>query len=216
LERRGISRVDGVFVSHLHLDHAFGAVELLEFIDVDRLYLPFLVDRSYPTYQMLIDASIANGVEVIYLRAGDFFESSEGISFLVLSPSENVRYENTNEASLVLYVDMGKRVMFTGDIGFPTEERLINRFSHIDSDILKLAHHGSRFSTGDAFLDATRPRVAIAGVGVHNVFGHPHPTVTSRLYERNIPFYSTHTHGAITINLRNSRVTTMLCGGTSR
>lgn len=212
LERRGISRIDGIFVSHLHLDHAFGAVELLEFMDVGRLYLPFLVDRGYPTYQMLIDASMENGVEIMYLRAGDLFESAGGISFLVLSPSENINYENTNEASLVLYVNMEQSIIFTGDIGFPTEARLINRFSHLHSDILKIAHHGSRFSTGDEFLDAVMPRVAIAGVGVHNVFGHPHPTVTSRLYERGIPFYSTHTHGAITINLRNNRVTTMLGG----
>ncbi|MCL2564891.1 MAG: DNA internalization-related competence protein ComEC/Rec2 [Defluviitaleaceae bacterium] len=214
LERRGISRIDGVFVSHLHLDHAFGAVELLEFMEVARLYLPILTDRSYLVYQMLINTAMENDVEVVYLRAGDFFESPEGISFLVLSPSENVIYENTNEASLVLYVDMGQRVMFTGDIGLPTEERLIRHFSHLDIDILKLAHHGSRFSTGDAFLDATMPNVAIAGVGMHNVFGHPHPTVTSRLYDRGVLFYSTHTHGAITINLNDNRITTML-GGSS-
>ena len=212
LAHRGIGRVDGIFVSHLHADHVVGAIELMGIVDVARLYMHPLKDRDCPMFILLEEAAVNNGVEKVLLSAGDTFESAEGIRFMVLGPSATVNYESDNEASMILYVDMGLRVMFTGDIGFPSEERLVRRFSNLHTDILKVAHHGSRFSTSDEFLNAIRPRAAIAGVGVHNVFGHPHPSVVSRFYERNIDFYSTNTHGAITINLRSNRITTMLGG----
>jgi len=102
--------------------------------------------------------------------------------------------------------------MFTGDIGIEAERLIARRFSHIRTDILKLGHHGSRFSTGDEFLDIARPNAVIAGVGVHNQFNHPHPTVVERILERDIEFYSTHTHGAITIDLTTLQISTMLGG----
>jgi len=210
LAHRGIGRVDGIFISHLHADHAAGAIELMDIIDVKNLYLHVHMDKEDPIYLLLEEAALRNGVEKIFLKAGDTFESDGGIAFMVLGPSENVSYENINESSMVLYVDMGLSIMFTGDIGLPTEQRLLLGFTNLQTDILKVAHHGSRFSTGDEFVNVLRPRAAIAGVSLHNTFGHPHPSVISRFNERNISFYSTDTHGAIIINLKNNRITTML------
>jgi len=211
LEHRGISHIDAIFVSHLHRDHAFGVIELMEIVNVDRIYFSTRIDKGYPIWTLLEEAAAYNDVEIRFLQAGDYFRSSGGISFLVLSPSDDHRYPNTNEASKVMYLDIdGLRVMFTGDIGTDTERLIAQRFSHLRTDILKVAHHGSRFSTGDLFLDAANPSAAIAGVGVHNPFNHPHPTVVDRFLERGIDFYSTHTHGAITIDLRTHEITTML------
>ena len=214
LARRGIRRIDAIFVSHLHRDHVVGAIELLWLKDVERIYLPVRIDKSYPIFAILEEAAYYNDVEMVFVQAGDMFRSAGGISFMVLSPSGYHRYPSTNEASMVLYAYIdGMRIMFTGDIGMDTERVIAQRFSHIQTDILKVAHHGSRFSTSDEFLDAARPQTAIAGVGRHNVFGHPHPTVVDRLAERGIEFYSTHTHGAITINLRTGSITTMIGDG---
>jgi len=211
LAHRGISHIDAIFVSHLHRDHAFGTIELMWLMDVDRIYFSTRIDKSYPIWALLEEAAIYNDVEIRFLQAGDYFRSPGGISFLILSPSNYHHYTSANEASKVMYLDIdGLRVMFAGDIETDTEKLIANRFSHIRADILKVAHHGSRFSTGDKFLDATNPSIAIAGAGIHNPFNHPHPTVVDRFLERGIDFYSTNTHGAITINLRTREVTTML------
>jgi len=210
LAHRGLGQINGIFVSHLHADHVIGAVELMSLKDVETLYLHLRMDKDDPYYLMLMEAAAENQVEIVYLSSGDIFQSDKGINFMVLGPTEHFEYENVNESSMILYVDAGLRLMFTGDMGFPSEERLVRRFSNLHTDILKVAHHGSRFSTGDSFLEALRPRIAIAGVGVHNPFGHPHPSVLSRFNEKNINFYSTNTHGAIIINLRNHSITTML------
>lgn len=213
LAHRGISHIDGIFVSHLHRDHVFGVIELLWTLDVDRVYLSTRIDKRYPIFALLEEAAIYNDAEMIFVQAGDAFQSPGGISFLVLSPSYYYNYADTNEASMVLYADIsGHRFMFSGDIGVETEARIVRNFSHIRTDILKVAHHGSRFSTSDDFLEASIPRVAIAGVGVHNPFNHPHPTVVERILERGIEFYSTDTHGAITIDLRTGEITTKLAG----
>jgi len=217
LAHRGISHIDAIFVSHLHRDHAFGAIELMWLMNVDRVYFSTRIDKSYPIWALLEEAAIYNDVAIRFLQAGDYFHSPGGISFLVLSPSEYHRYGSTNEASKVMYLDIdGLRVMFTGDIGADTERLIAHRFSHIRTDILKVAHHGSRFSSSDLFLDAATPTAAIAGVGVHNPFNHPHPTVVDRFLERGIDFYSTHSHGAITIDLTTLEITTMLSLGDNR
>jgi len=211
LAHRGIRRIDAIFVSHLHRDHAFGVIELMQMKDVGRICFSTRIDKDYPIFALLYEAAADNDVEIVFLEAGDMVQTPGGISFLVLGPSAYSRYSNTNEASLVLYADIdGRRFMFTGDIGVEAERLITRRFSHIRTDVLKLAHHGSRFSTGDEFLYAARPSVAIAGVGVNNPFNHPHPSVVDRLFEQGIDFYSTHTHGAITIDLRTGEITTML------
>ena len=211
LAHRGISCIDAIFVSHLHRDHAFGVIELMQIKNVERVYFSTRINKDYPIFALLYEAARDNDVELVFVQAGDSFRSPGGIEFLVLGPSEHNRYSNTNEASMVLYADIdGMRVIFSGDIGIEAERLITRRFSHLRTDILKLAHHGSRFSTGDEFLLATTPAAAIAGVGVHNMYNHPHPSVVERLYEHNIELYSTNTHGAITIDLRTREITTML------
>lgn len=99
----------------------------------------------------------------------------------------------TNEGSLVARFDfMETSFLFTGDL--PNEELAL---SHIEPvDVLKVAHHGSRFSTSAAFLDALRPKEAVVSVGP-NTYGHPHPTVLSRLKERGISIWRTDEGGDV-------------------
>ena len=87
--------------------------------------------------------------------------------------------------------------LLTGDLEGEGEAELLSSLP--DVSCLKAAHHGSRFSTGDAFLDGTRPETALISCGEGNTYGHPHAELLERLRSRGIAAYRTDTGGAITV-----------------
>ncbi len=99
----------------------------------------------------------------------------------------------TNEGSLVARLDFGETsFLFTGDL--PREELALSPIEPVD--VLKVAHHGSRFSTSGAFLDLLKPKEAVVSVG-ENTYGHPHPTVLKNLQDRSIVVYRTDEEGDV-------------------
>ena len=89
--------------------------------------------------------------------------------------------------------------MLTGDIGFETENKLLQKYD-LKSDILKVAHHGSRFSSGREFVEQVNPKISIIEVG-KNPYGHPHPQVLETLASANSTIYRTDVDGTIKIIL---------------
>ncbi len=99
----------------------------------------------------------------------------------------------TNEGSLVARLDFSEtNFLFTGDL--PNEELALSSVQPVD--VLKVAHHGSRFSTSGAFLDMLKPKEAVVSVG-ENTYGHPHPTVLKNLADRGVKIYRTDQEGDI-------------------
>ena len=85
----------------------------------------------------------------------------------------------------------GRRVLLTGDIGSEAEERLLAAATDLGADVLKIAHHGSKTSTTEAFLRAVAPRLALISAGPNNPYGHPAPPVLERLAGAGIPVLRT-------------------------
>lgn len=117
--------------------------------------------------------------------------------FHVLFPDRDVRYWETNTASVVGRLDMyGSSALFTGDSPISIEQYLIETApKDIDVDLLKLGHHGSKTSSSTSFLQATSPSLALISAGVSNTYGHPHKEVIDRLREMRIPWISTQQQG---------------------
>ena len=199
LDHRGIDYVDGAFISHLDSDHATGIIELIYEKPVGVVYLPQSVDFENELYIMLEKACEEKNVPIKQLARGDRITTEQGIDFMVISPASGKDYKDYNESSMVLFMNMGLKIIFAGDIGFSEEEEIAKAFTNLNCHVLKLAHHGSKNSTGDMFLDTLKPMIAIAGAGVNNNFGHPSVEVQERLAERNIDFYSTKSRGAVII-----------------
>ena len=106
--------------------------------------------------------------------------------------------EGQNEESLVMRLDWrGFSMLLTGDLGGPGEERLLEDHAPLRVLALKVGHHGSRYSSTAAFLDATGPAVAIISVGARNAFGHPTPEVLGRLEAASARVYRTDRDGAV-------------------
>jgi beta-lactamase superfamily II metal-dependent hydrolase len=113
--------------------------------------------------------------------------------------------EDVNEDSLVLLVEYGEfQALFAGDAGFPAEAAMQGRLRRVD--LLKVGHHGSRGSTGDAWLDALAPQVAVISLG-RNDYGHPAAATLERLRVHGVAVHRTDVEGTITVVTDGRRMT---------
>lgn len=116
---------------------------------------------------------------------------------------------NENEDSLVIYTIINnKKILLTGDIGINSEEYLLNEYNIQNIDILKLAHHGSKYSNSYNFLKIINPKVAIIQAGVNNRFNHPNIETIDKLDNLNISYLVTSINGAIKIDLNSTKIYT--------
>jgi competence protein ComEC len=162
-----------------------------------------------PAYDRLLELARAGGVEVPVPR----LLGAGGLSIEPLGPwvADTIAPPpgiSVNDASLVLAVRFaGRTVLLTGDLESQGEDELVARGAlglSIESAILKVPHHGSRTSSSDALLDATRPSLAVISLGLANRFGFPRPEVLARYAARGVRVLRTDLHGAITVSLAPS------------
>lgn len=187
LEYSGVKKVAAVFISHTDTDHIKGLFDMLGNVDIDGVYLSEFADKN-ENYDTLMQYSREYGVPVKTLAAGDRPTFGD-ISFEVLYPFERNEDKN-NDNSMVLRFEHGENsVLFAGDISKKSEKLLLE--SNIDADVLKLAHHGSKNSSCDEFIEAVSPRLAVASAGKNNQFHHPSRETLQRLNEHNVPVYTT-------------------------
>jgi competence protein ComEC len=143
---------------------------------------------------------------VIKLVAGDVVTLSEGVELKVLSPPGRViklsdgDEMDANEESLVFRLTFGKfSMLFAADSGFATEQRLMSSRFELESTVLKVGHHGSRYSTSEEFLGRVNPELAIISAGAGNRFGLPSLRTLDLLASRKISVYRTDRDGTIEV-----------------
>ena len=210
LKSQGISKLDYVFVSHADLDHISGVVEMLqdhgETMRVSCLVLTkFAV--SDEAYSELVNAAKEQGVRILYVAAGDVFCAGE-TTWTCLYPGVD-EAASSNDQSMVLLMECGEdiSILFTGDLTEAKEPYV----SVPDVDILKVGHHGSRYSTTDAFLERCKPEVAIISAGKDSVYGHPHAEVLERLRSCGSHVVVTAENGAVRVRLGKEMVVRSFC-----
>ena len=203
LRYRGIPVLDCVVVTHNDSDHIGGMATVAENMEIGAAYLS-TTQESAPLAAFL---KAAGDTPVFTLQSGDEIRFG-GVRLRVLWPREET---GGNEGSLVLLLEYdGRRMLFTGDIGEEEEEQLLAGLC--DVDVLKVAHHGSKYSTTQAFLEAVRPEVALISAGRGNSYGFPAPETLERLKEAGAETYVTAESGAISVVVRQGElfVETML------
>ena len=141
------------------------------------------------------------------------------IKFTCLHPEKGAEQES-NEASVVIYLEYGAfSALFTGDLEGSGEEAVRQQLKSLMTEesgitVLKVAHHGSRNSTKEAFLETASPKLAIISAGKNNRYGHPHEELLDRLERTRCHIYQTKVGGAVTIRVtqggRRVRVKTFL------
>ena len=200
LHNRSISVIDALIITHPDADHLGGAADVLRDFTVLSVYHPG-VAKNASAYSSFLHAAQAEGCPIhtaADTHVGDYLglTASAAIEVLNIAPTAS----DVNDASIVLEMRTpGKSFLFTGDIGSDVESKLVaNHSFDLNVDVLKVAHHGSKYSTCDAFLDATSPDVGVISVGV-NTYGHPSNETLARLYAHNVTVLRTDQMGTIDI-----------------
>jgi competence protein ComEC len=194
---RGLKKIDVVALTHAHEDHLGGLPAIFENFRVGEFWVGRDVQSA--AYRQVLASARAHGVPIRHLKEGDTF-SEDGVPGSVLWPDDLSEGASAkNDDSLVLRLtDSAESFLLAGDIERPSERRILADAEPVDVNFLKVAHHGSKTSTTDAFLFAAHPAFAAISVGRDNSFGHPSTEVTERLEAAGVRLYRTDRDGAIT------------------
>ncbi|MEJ2540843.1 MAG: DNA internalization-related competence protein ComEC/Rec2 [Gemmatimonadota bacterium] len=196
----GVRRLDLLVLSHPDLDHIGGAAHLLRVLPVGTVLGGGSL-RGTAAFKGVAEAASARGIPWRTVRAGDRWRLGE-MEFRVLHPS-GLESPDTppNDRSVVFTLSWGAfDALFTGDISREVEAELIPALLPVE--MLKVAHHGSRTSSAEAFLDRVRPELSAVSVGRRNRHGHPAPEVMARLRRSGGRIVRTDRMGRVTILAR--------------
>ena len=199
--------VDAVVLSHLDKDHAGALKSLLSSeIDVNRVIMAEGAQDSLSSVAVMEGLRLLDemDIEPEQVKAGDVVSAAD-VQMIVLSPNDTL--SGSNERSLLLYVSAaGKTLLLTGDLPEDCEPEIVP-----PCDVLKVAHHGSRYASTPEFLSMVQPEMAIISVGASNWYGHPHERVLSDLDAVGAKVLRTDHMGCITVYLEEElRAKTML------
>jgi competence protein ComEC len=161
------------------------------------------VIRDTPEYKEWQNLIKEEGAKIYIAEKGEKVLMSNGILMDILYPFEKLEgkeIQDSNDTSVVSRLTIGySSFLFTGDITKLTEKEIIDKVIYVDSDVLKIAHHGSKTSSSEGFLEAVSPEVAIISVGKNNSYGHPAPEVLENLNKYGIKVLRTDELGDIKI-----------------
>jgi len=197
-------RLEVVIISHPQKDHYAGLLSVLEKFEVGL----FVTNGRLPVGKDLVWEEILHRLEEkqvphLTLVAGDkiTYQSS---TLEVLWPNTSWQQSGeVNDTSLVIKAHLGSdSVLLAGDIGTLAEDELIEKAGDkLRSSILKIPHHGSRFSTSASFLEVVNPQFATVSAGKNNSHGHPHSDVLKRLEDKKISVWRTDLSGGVRVEM---------------
>ncbi|MDD5551949.1 MAG: MBL fold metallo-hydrolase [Candidatus Pacebacteria bacterium] len=181
-------KIEMIILTHPDKDHVTGLFEVFDVFEVEKVLMPEIKgkEEKKELYVNFKEAVREEGSKIIFAKQGQKISFPGEVYFLIFWPAKDFFSSDINDFSIV-----GKLIfeetsfLFTGDISDKIEEKLILDNFLLKSDILKVAHHGSKYSTSDKFLAEIIPGVAVISVG-KNSYGHPTREVLERLEKYDI------------------------------
>lgn len=202
---RGIVSLDYVIVSHFDSDHCQGFNFILKNMKVKTAIICNIGQES-EEYNHFVRLAKENKTKIRYVQKGSIIKLGKNKIIEILYPDKNEKINDNakNNNAIVFKLTWNKfSMLFTGDIEEKAERKILemykNKEEKLKSNILKVAHHGSKSSTMQEFLEIVKPSLALIGVGENNNFGHPNDMVLNRLEQSGCKTYRTDMLGEITI-----------------
>jgi len=184
-------KFDMVIATHPDSDHIAGLIPVLERYEVDLILDPGVIHDS-SVFRAMHEVINKKDIPIKYIESRQTYEFGEDITLDVLFPNKSFvgkDIEDNNAASIIIKFSDGEiDYIFTGDAPKEVEDELVALHGeYLDSEVLKIGHHGSITSSSNLFLDAITPEVAVIQVGKDNRYNHPNFRILRNLQNKNIP-----------------------------
>lgn len=203
LESKGIRKLDYIIGTHPHEDHIGGLDEVVNTFEIGKIIMP-KVQTNTKTFESLLNAIKNKGLKVTSAKSGLQFELDSKTKGEVLSPIDD-KYDEINDYSAVIKLTYGNTAfLFMGDASTLVEKEMLEKGVNLRADVLKVGHHGSKYSTSDDFLKAVSPKYAVISVGIDNAYNHPHEETLKKL--RSINPFRTDKDGTIIITSDGNKI----------
>lgn len=202
LKAEGIGTIDYSIITHTDKDHISGIMEILENNNSNRIRIKNLVmpdiNMKDDTYNELIEKAKLKKVNVLYIKKGDTLSLGK-TKIKCIYPETTTTASDKNDYCTVLSVkNKTSKILLTGDISKEIEEKIKDDIEE-NYTVLKVAHHGSNYSSSEKFLKKVNPKYSIISVGKNNSYGHPGNETMERLRKQGGVIYRTDEKGGITI-----------------
>lgn len=200
---RGIRTIDLLCITHFDTDHVRGLLPLLQEMRVKAIWAP--AGSPAENARLIEELAEQRRIPVYHPVRGEGMRWG-GVEIEVLNPRGNQFYRKENDRSLTLRLTWsGLRILLTGDLGMTGEEELLAEGLPMEAGILKIGHHGSKYSTSERFLAEVAPKYALISVG-SNRYGHPAEETLKRLSREGCTVFRTDEAGAIQIYARKGEL----------
>lgn len=192
--------IDYLILTHMDSDHTGDAMNILRRYKVNNLVLnPSYEDVTQ--YNEILQTAYRNGTKTKLALSDDSIEI-DGVKILVLYPLiENLEEQlKDNDLSISVKVTYNKfDIILTGDLAINGETKILEEWQGLEAEVLKLGHHGSKYSSSDDFLDLVNPQIAVVSAGAKNSYGHPDSDLIKRIEKQNRKIFDTRFNGTISL-----------------
>ena len=204
LSALGVTEINAFVGSHPHEDHLGGAATVVRSFNIDEMIMTDCVSTSF-FFEKLLNSLDERNVTVTEPPVGGVRNVGD-MRVEFLAPLELGGDMNNN--SIIMRVTFGEiSAMFTGDAEELAERELLLENVNLKSDILKVGHHGSSYSSSNEFLRAVSPKIAVIQSGIGNSYGHPHAEALSRLSACGAKVYRCDEQGTIVLKTDGKTIT---------
>ena len=221
-------KIDYLILTHTDIDHIGGTLKILEEFEFLSIYIPkiysnFEVENGYNISDYNVDNSffwdkVSRAIYAEVETSNLFYNfigekiDKENFSLNFYSPFED-KSDYSNDYSPIIMLTVGNfKAIFTGDASYVEENEFLNYYKTLvesnffDCDVLKVGHHGSKYSTTEKFLNAVSPEICVVSVGKNNSYGHPTEEVLTRIKNINSKILRTDLSGSIIIYKNNESI----------